>query len=197
MVMMPFAPFDRTLDAARAGDEWGLEQLYRAHAPLVLGYLRAHGARDPEDVTQDVFVAVVVGLPSFQGDESGFRSWLLTIAHRRLVDDLRRRGRRPVAEHGDEVLRGLADVGSTDEKGLARLQAQGVLEVIDSLTPDQRSVLLLRVLADLPVREIAEVVGKPPSAVKALLRRALASVARQVSDDSGPGEAPPEVERSA
>jgi RNA polymerase sigma-70 factor (ECF subfamily) len=50
------------------------------------------------------------------------------------------------------------------------------------LTDDQRAVLLLRVLADLPVREVAAIVGKPESAVKALQRRAVASVRRRMKD---------------
>jgi RNA polymerase sigma factor (sigma-70 family) len=182
--MNPPGPFEVTLAAARVGHEAALERLYREHASLVLGYARANGARDPEDLTQDVFVAMVVGLQSFEGDAASFRSWLLTIAHRRLIDDLRRRGRRPVADDGEEVLVGLAGAGATDDEGLARLQARGVLDVIDSLTPDQRSVLLLRVLADLPVREIAEIVDKPVSAVKALLRRAVVSVSRRLAEQS-------------
>jgi len=182
--------FAAILASASDGDERALEQIYRDNAPLVLGYARTNGSRDPEDVTQDVFVAVVTGLRSFQGDERAFRSWLLTITHRRLVDDLRRRGRRPLTQSDGTILTDQAAPDSTDGEALARLQARGVLEVIDSLTDDQRAVLLLRMLADLPIREIAAVLGKNETAVKALLRRAHAALGRRLADD-GPTDADP------
>ena len=125
-------------------------------------------------------MAVVKGLARFDGDERAFRSWLLTITHRRLVDDLRRRGRRPVSSGDEQDLARIEAPGSIEDEGLARLQARGVLAIIDSLTAAQRGVLLLRLLADLSVAEIARVVDKPESAVKALLRRGLAALARQI-----------------
>ncbi|HEY3019439.1 MAG TPA: sigma factor, partial [Solirubrobacteraceae bacterium] len=94
---MPVESFDNVLQAARAGAEWAWERLYGALAPKVAGYLRANGAADPEDLTGEVFLQVVRGLERFSGDEHAFGAWVFTIAHRRLVDDLRRRSRRPVA----------------------------------------------------------------------------------------------------
>jgi RNA polymerase sigma-70 factor (ECF subfamily) len=175
-------PFTHLLEAARARHAPAFEAIYRGHAGLVLGYLRAHGAHDPEDLTQDVFVAVVRGLDSFVGDERAFRSWILTIAHRRLVDELRRRGRRPVDSLDEVEMPDRPSTSSVEDESLARLQASGVLSAIHELTPDQRSVLLLRLLADLSVPEIAEVVGKPVSAVKALLRRGRASLLTRLGE---------------
>src|SRR5690606_21156457 len=83
---MPIDGFDDVLAAAQRGDERALETIYRDLSPLVLGYLRSNGARDPDDLTSEVFVAVVRNLGSFSGDERSFRSWVLTITHRRLVD---------------------------------------------------------------------------------------------------------------
>ena len=51
--------------------------------------------REPEDLTSEVFLRVFDRLPQFTGDEPHFRSWLFTIAHRILIDDARRRQRRP------------------------------------------------------------------------------------------------------
>ena len=120
---------------------------------------------------------------TFVGGERAFRSWLLTITHRRVVDELRRRVRRPVADVDERVLLDRPDPRSSEDDALARLEAAGVLVAIDRLTVDQRSVLLLRMLADLPIAEIAEVVGKPETAVKSLLRRALASLGRNLVPD--------------
>jgi RNA polymerase sigma-70 factor (ECF subfamily) len=175
--------FPALLQAARDGESWAFERIYLDYASLVIGYVRAHGARDPEDMTQDVFVSLVRGLDRFTGDERDFRSWLLTIAHRRLVDDLRRRGRRPVTVMDVIDLRDRPTHRTLEEESLARLEASGVLSLIDQLTPDQRSVLLLRLLADLSVPEIAAVVGKPETAVKALLRRGQAALLRRLDAD--------------
>jgi RNA polymerase sigma-70 factor (ECF subfamily) len=172
--------FERVLAAAQAGDQTAFGQLYVDLAPLVAGYARANGAGNPDDLTGDVFVAVVRGLDSFDGGESEFRSWLLTIAHRRIVDERRRKGRR------DEQLvdpTDLVDVAVSRDAAsiaLARLEARGVLDLLDKLTDDQRAVILLRVVADLSIREVAEVLTKPEGAVKALQHRAFGALHRHL-----------------
>jgi RNA polymerase sigma-70 factor (ECF subfamily) len=70
---------------------------------------------------------------------------------------------------------------------MASLRARGVLAAIDQLTPDQRSALMLRILADLPVAQIAGILDKPESAVKALLRRATATMGRLLEADEATG----------
>jgi RNA polymerase sigma-70 factor (ECF subfamily) len=179
------AQFDETIEAARRGERNAVERLYRDVAPLVIGYLRANGAREPEDTASEVFVSMIGGLEHFTGDEPHFRSWLLTITHRRLVDDFRRRGRRPEEPLEADAIVDRASIATTDgeSEAMARLRTRGVLESLDRLTDDQRAALMLRVLADLPVAEIADIMGKPQTAVKALLRRAFASLERQLSQE--------------
>src|SRR4051794_26838791 len=88
-------PFDDVLGAAQAGAAWAFEVLYRDLAPPVTGYLRLHGAAEPDDLASETFIGVFTGLGGFSGDEAALRGWVFTIAHRRLVDDWRRRSRRP------------------------------------------------------------------------------------------------------
>src|SRR5215217_1534419 len=88
-------PFDDVLAAAQTGAAWAFEVLYRDLAPVVTGYLRLHGAAEPDDLASETFLGVFTGLAGFRGDEAGLRSWVFTIAHRRLMDDWRRRSRRP------------------------------------------------------------------------------------------------------
>ena len=169
--------FDGTLLAARAGAEWAWDRLYAALAPGIRGYVRAHGAADPDDLVGEVFLQVVRDLGRFSGGEQAFRGWVYTIAHRRLIDERRRRGRRPVAPASDELLEVAAGPGGdVHEDAAARLEEAQVRAAIEGLPPDQRSVLLLRIIGDLTVEEIARVVGKRPGAVKALQRRALKRV---------------------
>lgn len=168
-----------TVEAARAGDRAALEALYRELAPAVLGYLRAQGARDPEDLASETFVGVVRGLRRFRGDERDFRTWVFSIAHRRLVDDRRSLSRRRTAAVAPAEFPERAG-GDVEDEALARLGDRWALEAVARLTGDQRDVLLLRVLADLPVEEVARILSKNQGAVKSLQRRALLALARLI-----------------
>src|SRR3954452_2754943 len=90
-------PFDDVLAAAQAGAAWAFETLYRDLSPVVTGYLRLHGAAEPDDLANETFLGVFTGLAGFRGEEEALRAWVFTIAHHRLVDDWRRRSRRPQA----------------------------------------------------------------------------------------------------
>jgi RNA polymerase sigma-70 factor, ECF subfamily len=165
--------------AARDGDPAALEALYRDTAPAVLGYLRAQGAREPEDVASETFVGVVRGLRRFQGDEIAFRSWVFSIAHRRLIDERRglfRRRAEPVDAADLPEPRG----GDVEDEAIARVGARWAHEAVARLTAEQRDVLLLRVLADLSVEDVARILDKSVGAVKSLQRRALLSLARHI-----------------
>lgn len=82
----------------------------------------------------------------------------------------------------DDLSAHLASVSADGEsEAMARLRSRGVFEAIEQLTDDQRSAFMLRVLADLPIADIATIMGKPETAVKALLRRAFASMSRLLS----------------
>lgn len=165
--------FDDVLSAARAGAAWAFEVLYRELAPAVTGYLRLHGAPDPDDLASETFLAVFRGLGGFEGDEQGLRSWVFTIAHRRLVDEWRRRGRRPQLADGGEDLVPDAVGGDVEDDVLDRLGTETVHRLCAGLPPDQRSVLLLRILADLTVEQVAEAMGRSVGSIKALQRRGL------------------------
>ena len=164
--------FDDVLAAAQAGAAWAFEVLYRDLSPVVTGYLRLHGAADPDDLTSETFLGVFTGLAAFHGDEAALRSWVFTIAHRRLIDDWRRRSRRPqlTDDAGDLTVH---PSGNVEDDALVRIGAADVHRMCAGLPDDQRSVLLLRVLADLTVEQIAQVMGKSVGAVKALQRRGL------------------------
>jgi RNA polymerase sigma-70 factor (ECF subfamily) len=166
------AAFDDVLAAAQVGAAWAFEVLYRDLAPLVTGYLRLHGAVEPDDLASETFIGVFTGMAGFRGDEDDFRSWVFTIAHRRLIDDWRRRSRRPQVsdDAGDlTVLPG----GDVEDDALTRLGAADVHRMCSTLPDDQRSVLLLRILADLTVEQVATVMGRSVGATKALQRRGL------------------------
>ena len=67
---------------------------------------------------------------------------------------------------------------------LNRVSASPAIRALEALTPDQRSVVLLRDVADLSVADTAHVLGKKPGAVKTAHRRALAALARRVTGEA-------------
>lgn len=174
--------FPSLLAAAQANAPWAFERIYRELAPAVTGYLRLHGASDPEDVASEVFLSVFKSISRFSGDAEQFRSWVFTIAHRRLIDDRRRRSRRPATVPLDAENPSPAggDVEGEAMKGLGNERAK---QLLARLAPDQRDVLLLRLVADLTVPQIAESLGKSEGAVKALQRRGLAALRRELEEE--------------
>ena len=172
--------FSSILEAAREGSEAAWQELYTDLAPVVLGYLRANGAPDPEDVLGEVFLQVARDIAGFDGDERGFRSWVFTIAHHRLIDARRHSARRPV-ELSAEPPEPPGRADDAADEALARIGTEEVQRVLSLLSDDQRAVLLLRVVGDLSIEDVAKAVGKRPGAVKALQRRGLASVKRELA----------------
>jgi RNA polymerase sigma-70 factor (ECF subfamily) len=172
-------PFDDVLAAARTGAAWAFEVLYRDLAPVVTGYLRLHGAAEPDDVASETFIGVFTGLPGFTGDEDALRAWVFTIAHRRLVDDWRRRSRRPQLADDVDDLSGLVG-GDVESDALVRFGTADVHRLCGGLPDDQRTVVLLRILADLTVEQVAQVMGRSVASVKALQRRGLRALREQL-----------------
>ena len=185
--------FEARLSAARSGDAAAWTTLYHELAPLVIGYLRAQHLTDPEDVAGEVFLEVVRDLDRFQGTAENLRSWVLTIAHHRLLDARRRLSRRP--RHADDMVEEMILFAQDDPEAetLASLGFRGLEPALSELTEDQRNVLLLRVIGDLPIAEVARIIDKRPGAVKQLQRRAAAAMRRRLDADALATAAPVEL----
>jgi len=175
--------FDQVLTRARAGSGEAFTLLYGDLVRPVAAYLRARGVREVEDLTSEVFLAVFSGVDRFTGGQEQFRSWVFTIAHRRVVDHWRTGSRRvpqaPYDPDDDDRV-----VESAEAQALHALGEERVLELLALLTDDQREVLVLRIVADLTVEQVSEVVGKRPGAVKALQHRGLATLRRILESEA-------------
>lgn len=170
--------FDAVLAAAIEGAGWASTAIWVEYSPAVAAFLAARGSAEPEDLTSEVFLAVFNTLPAFRGGEPELRSYIFSIAYRRLVDELRRRSRRGQSiEWSDELdqRRSL----SAEAEAETRLGDQRALALLDSLPEDQRNVMVLRIIADLTIEQIAVVLDKRVGAVKALQRRALESLRKK------------------
>lgn len=176
---------DDVLDAARSGESWALTQLWVEYAPAVAAFLTARGADEPDDLTSEVFLAVFERIHQFSGDAAAFRSFVFSIAYRRLVDELRRRSRRgePGEWTAEADPRREPSAESLAERSLGD---DAALRLLDDLPESQRDVMVLRVIADLSIEQTATVLGKRPGAVKALQHRAIANLQKKVSRSRNP-----------
>jgi RNA polymerase sigma factor (sigma-70 family) len=160
----------RTRPRRDAGD------VYRDLAPAVLGYLRAQRVPDPEDLLGEVFVQVARDLRRVAGDDLAARRWVFTVARHRVIDDARGRARRPGMAAGPVPdMAAAADPEPMDPVLVAALA---------ELTVDQREVLVMRFVVDLPLDAVAQITGRTVGAVKALQHRGLAQLAVAVSPET-------------
>lgn len=166
-------PFESVLAAARLGADWAWRVLYEDTAKPLCAYVGLRGADDPDGLVGDVFLAAAKGIGSFEGDEAGFRSWLFSIAHARLVDERRMRARRRTSPTDRSDLEGIADPADVEEVALGRIGSDRLGELFSVLSPDQRDVLTLRIIGDLSLEETASILGKKVGAVKVLQHRGL------------------------
>lgn len=185
--------FASVLAAAKAGAAWAFEQVFRTYAPRVSGYLRARGEAEPDELTNDVFLSVFRSLGRFTGDEPAFRGWLFTIARNRLVDEHRRRQRRVATVPVDVTTAIETSGGDVETEAMENLGSAWATGLLEQLVPDQRDVLLLRIIGDLTVDQISHLLDKRPGAVKALQRRGLAAARRILRDQGVPLARPLDV----
>ena len=175
----PQPPLAALVEDARHGCPTAFERIYRLLAGQVASYLRWHRASDPDGLTNDIFVQVHRNLRTFQGDDHGFRSWLFTIAHHRMIDDRRRVSRQPRVQV-DVGVDDSVGCGDVEEDAFAVMAQDHVRDLVAVLSPDQRDVVLLRIVADLSVEDVARMLDKHEGAVKALQHRALATLRRHL-----------------
>lgn len=157
------------------------DDVFRAHAALVWRTMRRLAAReaDAEDLAQEVFVVIHRRLPSFEG-RSKLSTWVYGICVNVAADHRRRAHVRREAPTAD-VPEGAVEPAQAD--AVARAQARARLDrVIASLDDDKRAVFVLFELEELPMAEVADIVGAPLQTAYARLyaaRRAVDAAIRE------------------
>lgn len=180
---MAAALTEQTLRDARARKPAALREIYDDFAPGILGYLRSKGCEDPEALTQEVFLTLFDKLDTLSGGLRGARTFAFSVAHARMVDDVRRREREPATAVFEPELDSRATESAEDS---ALGAGAGVSALLEGLTVQQQEVLLLRVVADLSIDESAKIMGRTPGAVKQLQRRALGILKSQLERKEAP-----------
>ncbi|MFN0057566.1 MAG: RNA polymerase sigma factor [Planctomycetota bacterium] len=170
------------VEEARRGDRRALETLWREYRRWVAAILLAHrpAGADLDDLLQDVAVALVERIGDLRSAAS-FRGWLRTVA----LNVARTHGRRAALEHrrrkelSADVL--AADGAAAAESHAALASNDGVaaheerarvLRAFDTLTPDERELLVLRSVRGLSQRELAQMMVLPETTIETRLARA-------------------------
>jgi RNA polymerase sigma-70 factor (ECF subfamily) len=179
------------------GDRTAFTALVRRHqSPLYNFAYRQMGVQAvAEDVVQDAFVRVVQNAAEFK-HEARFTTWLYTITRNLCIDQMRKRALRKHASLDDAKggARGEEGDGPTlgeqtaDTRASVEREATGtelkerIAKAVDLLPDDQREVFLMREVANLPFKEIAEVTGVPENTVKSRMRYALERLQQALSE---------------
>jgi RNA polymerase sigma-70 factor (ECF subfamily) len=186
---------DRALvTAAQGGDRRALDALLRLHQPQMYAVCRRITGNDADalDATQEALIAVVRGLASFDG-RARTSTWAYRIATNASLDELRRRGRRPVVglHDGAESTAAAAAPTSADpaEQVTTRDEVDAALAV---LTPEFRAAVVLRDLCQLDYAEIAEVLEIPAGTVRSRIARGRSQLAEHLGGSGGGNRTTPD-----
>jgi RNA polymerase sigma-70 factor (ECF subfamily) len=171
----------RLVARAQAGDRRAIEELYRIHFDRIYGYLQLSvgNPHDAEDLTNQTFIRMLQSLDRFAWRSVPFSAWLFRIAHNLAIDHFRAARRWQPEEQPPEPP-GLREP-SAEDAAFDALGREAMLELVESLSPDQKQVLMLRFAFDFSNGEIAAILGKTEGAIKSLQHRALASLQRQLT----------------
>jgi RNA polymerase sigma-70 factor (ECF subfamily) len=160
---------EELMAAYAGGDQAAFQQLFARVAPLLLGLMRSGmGEAEAQDLVQQTFLQLHRARRDYKPGQP-LRPWLLTIAYNLRRDHWRRRGRRPAAplDRAPEQVNGRTPNGHLErEQRAAKLK-----QALTRLPAEQREVIELHWLAEVPFAEIAGTVGASVSAVKVRAHR--------------------------
>jgi RNA polymerase sigma-70 factor, ECF subfamily len=170
--------FAVVLTAAQAGSEEAFTELFRDANPSLLRYLRVLAPEVAEDIAAETWLQVLRGLPGFRGAEPDWRAWLFTISRRKVIDESRRRSRRPAIPLSDAPLTAMPLTPDAADVALEHLSTRAAMTLLATLPPLQAEVILLRVVAGLDTDAVARMLGRTPGAIRVAAHRALRQLAR-------------------
>jgi RNA polymerase sigma-70 factor (ECF subfamily) len=167
---------EQVIRRAKKGDAQAITMLYQTYADAIYRYIyyRVPNDTDAEDLTAEVFLRMVEGLPGYQLTGAPFESWLYRIAAARIADFYRRAHRQPQGELSDNLSDHLPQ---PEEQLQERQEREHLRQVLRRFTTEEQTILLLRFVERKSHREVATIMGKTVSAVKSAQHRALVQLA--------------------
>jgi RNA polymerase sigma factor (sigma-70 family) len=146
------------------------DEVVNEHGAVVMRVCRALLAHaDAQDAWSETFLAALRAYPDLRPD-SNVRGWLVTIAHRKAIDQLRRAQRAPTPRAT------LPEVGTADVD--AGTDRDALRAALDQLPPKQRGAVVYRYLADLSYADIAIILESSESAARRSASDGIAALRR-------------------
>ncbi len=171
--------------AASKGDRKALSTVLETIRPPVFRYCRARiglgerGNVSADDVAQEVCMAVMTALPRYRDQGRPFMSFVYGIAAHKVAD-----AHRGTARNRQDPTADMPDFASSaegpEDHALLGESSRRVQELLDSLSPEQREILILRVIEGVSAAEAAEIVGSTAGAVRVAQHRALAKLKKSM-----------------
>ena len=170
---------------AKRGDSEAVSTIYQLHVDMIYRYVayRVGSEVDAEDLTAEVFVKMVEGLPRYKDTGAPFEAWLYRIASARVADFYRYRGRRPVEELSETIAEGSP---LPEERLLTQQETSELRSALGQLGEDEQRVLILRFVERRSHQEVAIILDKSVSAVKSIQHRALVRLAALMGSEEKP-----------
>ncbi len=170
------------VEAARRLDEAAWAEIYRRHAQQVYAYIyyRLGDQHTAEDLAADVFVKALAGIKGYAWRGTPLLAWLYRIAHNVTIDyrkSAARRMQHQSAGEPDGLVERYDRLGALDAR-------TDMMNALRGLTDDQQQVIILRFYQAMSNADVANVMGKPEGAVKALQARGLRSLRRILEGQS-------------
>ncbi len=159
---------------AKEGDREAVGLLYIRFSDNVYGYVRSivRDEKEAEDLTQQVFMKLILVIGKYTDCGVPFSGWLLRLARNVALDHLRRRRPTPT----EEVIG--AHVHADDG---ARERARDFYAALDALPKEQREVMVMRHIVGLSPPEIAEQMGRSESSIHGLHHRGRCALKRELT----------------
>jgi RNA polymerase sigma-70 factor (ECF subfamily) len=167
------------------GGDRAVRLAYERYSSLVYTFCRRTvGHHDATEIAQDVFVSAWRAQRSYDPGRGGLGGWLMAIARNKVIDHLRRQGRRPLID-ADVSSDSLAGSRHDDVDMVANRML--IAEALGELTPRAREVVELAFLHDLTHEQIAAKTHLPLGTVKSDVRRSLPVLHRALAGLSSGG----------
>src|SRR5919199_1232931 len=169
------------VERAQVGDRGALEELYLLHFDRIYSYLHMSvgNRHDAEDLTTQTFLKMLESIGRFRWQAAPFSAWLFRIAHNLAMDHFRASRRWQPEEDVPEPEP--PQESAAEEEALESIGRASMLELIDNLSMEQKQVLTLKFVFNLPNAEVATILGKTEGAVKSLQHRALVSLQKHLT----------------
>jgi RNA polymerase sigma-70 factor, ECF subfamily len=171
----------RLVERAQQGDRDALEELYLMHFDRIYGYLHMSvgNRHDAEDLTTQTFLKMLESIGRFKWRSAPFSAWLFRIAHNLAMDHFRARKRWQPEEEVPEPPG--SEEPSAEMLAMHSIGRQSMLQLIETLSPEQQQVLTLKFVFNFSNADVATILEKTEGAIKSLQHRALASLQKQVT----------------